>query len=56
MKNRWLRFLGRRLLYMALTLWIIVTITFLLMSFLPGTPYNNQDKLTAAQLQVLNQK
>ncbi len=56
MKNRWLRFIGRRLAYMALTLWIIVTITFLLMSFLPGTPYNNQDRLTAAQLQMLNQK
>ena len=41
---------------MALTLWIIITITFLLMSFLPGTPYNNQDRLTAEQLQMLDQK
>ena len=56
MKNRWLRFFCRRLVYMATTLWVIVTITFLLMSFLPGTPYNNQDKLTAAQLQALDQK
>lgn len=56
MKNRWLRFVCRRLIYMVTTLWVIITITFLLMSFLPGTPYNNQDKLTAVQLQVLNQK
>lgn len=56
MNNRWLRFICRRLIYMVTTLWVIITITFLLMSFLPGTPYNNQDKLTAVQLQVLNQK
>lgn len=41
---------------MATTLWVIITLTFLLMNFLPGTPYNNQNELTAVQLKVLNEK
>ena len=39
---------------MVLTLFIIITATFFLMNFLPGTPYNNQDRLTQAQLDMLN--
>ncbi|WP_313133081.1 ABC transporter permease [Anaerocolumna sp.] len=54
--KRWLRFISHRLLYMVITLWIIVTITFFLMNLLPGTPYNNRDKLSPAQLQVLDAK
>lgn len=54
--KRWIRFIGHRLLYMVTTLWIIVTITFFLMNLLPGTPYNNRDKLTQAQLQVMDVK
>jgi len=41
---------------MVITLWVIVTITFFLMNLLPGTPYNNRDKLSPAQLQVLDEK
>ena len=44
--NRWMRFFLKRLVYMAITLFVIVTITFFLMYFLPGTPFNNQDRLT----------
>lgn len=54
--KRWLRFISHRLVYMVTTLWIIVTITFFLMNLLPGTPYNNRDKLSTAQLQVLDKK
>ncbi len=54
--KRWLRFISHRLLYMVITLWIIVTITFFLMNLLPGTPYNNRDELSPAQLQVLDAK
>lgn len=54
--KRWIRFIGHRLLYMVTTLWIIVTITFFLMNLLPGTPYSNRDKLTQAQLQVMDAK
>ncbi|HWS29756.1 MAG TPA: ABC transporter permease [Clostridia bacterium] len=54
--SRWLRFIAQRLIYMVTTLWLIVTITFFLMNFLPGTPYNNQAELTAAQIKVLDEK
>lgn len=54
--KRWLQFISHRLVYMVTTLWIIVTITFFLMNLLPGTPYNNRDKLSPAQLQVLDQR
>ncbi len=54
--NRWIRYIATRLLYMALTLFVIASVTFFLMSTLPGTPYNNQDKLTELQLATLNVK
>ena len=54
--KRWVDYIGKRLFYMLLTLFIIITVTFFLINFLPGTPYQNQDRLTAAQLEVLNQK
>lgn len=54
--NRWLRFVVKRLLYMAITLFIIISATFFLMNFLPGTPFNNQDRLTEVQLEMLNEK
>lgn len=54
--NRWMRFILKRLAYMAVTLFVIVTITFFLMNFLPGTPFNNQDRLTEVQLRMLNEK
>ena len=41
---------------MILTLFIITTATFFLMSSLPGTPYNNQEKLSAKQIEILNEK
>jgi oligopeptide transport system permease protein len=41
---------------MALTLWLIITLTFFLMSFLPGTPYQDQARLTAVQVEQLNAK
>ncbi len=40
---------------MIFTLFIITTVTFFLMSSLPGTPYNNQEKLSEKQLEVLNE-
>lgn len=54
--SRWIRFIFKRLFYMALTLFVIVSATFFLMNFLPGTPFNNQDRLTEIQLQMLNAK
>ncbi|UUX34273.1 ABC transporter permease [Fundicoccus culcitae] len=50
------RYLSRRIIYMFLTLFIIITVTFLLLQFLPGTPFANQDLLTETQLNLLNER
>lgn len=50
------RYLIQRFAYAALTLFIIVTATFLLMQLLPGTPYSNAEKLTESQRAVLDAK
>lgn len=54
--NSYWKYLLRRIFYMLLTLFIIITTTFLLLQFLPGTPFANQDLLTAKQLELLNEK
>lgn len=51
-----LRYITQRVLYMFLTMLIIATITFFLMKLLPGSPFNNQDKLTETQRYALNEK
>jgi len=50
------RYILTRLAYMATALFIIISLTFLLMQLLPGTPYSNADELTDTQIQQLNQK
>lgn len=50
------KFLGKRILYMLLTLFLIASITFFLMKLLPGTPYSNQDKLSEEQIYIMNEK
>lgn len=50
------RYLIKRIGYMLVTLFIIVTATFFLMQLLPGTPFTNPEKLGAQQLAVLNAK
>lgn len=44
----------RRVVYMVVTLWIIVTATFFLMHLLPGSPYVDLQKLTAQQIEILD--
>ncbi|WP_034550779.1 oligopeptide ABC transporter permease [Carnobacterium funditum] len=55
MKN-YAKYLGKRFLYMLLTLFLIASITFFLMKLLPGTPYSNQDKLSEEQIFIMNEK
>ncbi|WP_048600597.1 ABC transporter permease [Rubeoparvulum massiliense] len=40
------RYVGKRFLYMLLTLWVIITLTFFLMHLLPGDPFSDIEKLT----------
>jgi len=41
-----IRFLWRRLVWMAVTLWIVYTVTFFLMRAVPGGPFDRERKLT----------
>ncbi|KRM92825.1 oligopeptide transport system permease protein [Loigolactobacillus rennini DSM 20253] len=41
---------------MVLTLFLIATITFFLMKLLPGTPYQNQAKMSPSQIQMMNKQ
>ncbi len=50
-----LKYIFKRIGLMALTLWFIVTITFVSMSLMPGNPYNN-DKLTKEDIAQLDAK
>lgn len=51
-----LRYITKRVFAMLLTLLIIATITFFLMKLLPGSPFNNQEKLSESQRYALNEK
>ena len=50
------KYIVKRIFYMILTLFIIMTITFFLMKLLPGTPFSNPEKLSTKQLEVMNAK
>ena len=50
------KYLAKRVLYMAITLFLIATITFFLMKLLPGTPFTNEDKLSPDQIYIMNEK
>lgn len=48
-------YLFQRVMYMFVTFFLIMTITFVTMKLLPGSPFKNQDKLTAQQLEMLQE-
>ncbi|WP_270181633.1 oligopeptide ABC transporter permease [Alkalihalobacillus sp. CinArs1] len=50
------RYIGGRVVSMVITFLIIASLTFFLMKLLPGTPFNNQEKLSDAQIVQLNEK
>ncbi|KRN88361.1 oligopeptide ABC superfamily ATP binding cassette transporter, membrane protein [Ligilactobacillus ceti DSM 22408] len=41
---------------MILTLFLVATLTFFLMKLMPGTPFTNQQKMTAEQIQIVNEQ
>ncbi|MCR8641933.1 ABC transporter permease [Paenibacillus sp. N1-5-1-14] len=47
------KYILNRLFYSIVTLWVIVTIVFVLMHFLPGDPFANSEKLSAATKEML---
>jgi oligopeptide transport system permease protein len=48
-----LRYALRRLVYAILTIWVIVTVTFIMMKNLPGDPFENSERMTDQQRQIL---
>lgn len=54
--SNFFRFILKRVVYMLITLFLISSCTFLLMNFLPGTPYNNEAKLTNKQREIMNKR
>ncbi|BDR55639.1 oligopeptide ABC transporter permease [Xylocopilactobacillus apis] len=50
------KYIFKRIGYMIITMYIIITITFFLLKLMPGSPYANADKLTASQVHILNQQ
>ncbi|SUK16677.1 oligopeptide transport system permease [Staphylococcus agnetis] len=50
-----LRYTLKRLLYMVISLFIIISITFFLMKLMPGSPFNDE-KLSEEQKTMLNEK
>lgn len=54
--NNFVKYFLKRVFFMIVTLWLIATITFFLMKLLPGTPYTNQEKLSAETIALLNKQ
>lgn len=50
------KYVLQRIIYMVFTLFLVITITFFLMKLIPGTPFNNAEKLSPDQLQIMKTK
>lgn len=53
--NNMIRYIIQRIGFMAITLFLIMSITFFLMKLMPGSPFNDE-KLNAAQKAIINEK
>ena len=50
------KYIFKRIFYLFLTLFIVASVTFFMMKMMPGTPFNNQDKLSSEQLNIINKQ
>lgn len=50
------KYLIKRIFYLVLTLFIVASVTFFMMKLMPGTPYTNQQKMSADQLRIMNEQ
>ncbi|MDR7000802.1 oligopeptide ABC transporter permease [Neobacillus niacini] len=50
------KYVLQRIIYMIITLFIVVSVTFFLMKLVPGTPFSNAGKLTHEQLAIMQEK
>lgn len=49
-------YIFKRLALMLVTIFVVITITFVIKEFLPGSPYENQEKLSDEQIAALDKK
>lgn len=49
-------YIFKRIALSIVTIFVIITITFVIMKLLPGTPYQNQQKMSQQQIEALNHK
>jgi oligopeptide transport system permease protein len=47
------KYILQRIIYMIITLFFVISITFFLMKLVPGTPFSNASKLSPAQLEIM---
>lgn len=50
------RYIVKRIIYAIITLFAVMTLTFISMKLLPGTPFKNQAKLSPEQLKIIMDK
>ncbi|MDQ0198186.1 oligopeptide ABC transporter permease [Neobacillus ginsengisoli] len=50
------KYILQRIIYMIITMFIVVSVSFFLMKLIPGTPFNNAEKLTHEQLAIMQNK
>lgn len=50
------RYILQRVIYMIITMFFVISITFFLMKLIPGTPFNNAEKLSPTQLHIMKEK
>ncbi|MEW9053700.1 MAG: oligopeptide ABC transporter permease [Neobacillus sp.] len=50
------KYILQRVIYMVITLFIVVSATFFLMKLIPGSPFKSAEKLSAAQLIIMQEK
>ena len=50
------KYILQRIVYMILTLFIVASLTFFLMKLIPGSPFNNCEKLSEIQRNILTDK
>ncbi len=50
------KYLLQRIVYMLITLFIVVSVTFFLMKLIPGSPFNNFEKLSEFQKNIMLEK
>lgn len=50
------KYIGQRIIYMMITMFLIASLTFFLMKLVPGTPFKSQAKLSDEQIEIMLEK